>query len=77
MRIDIGPSDDHHRLDRLLSALAAVGATGEPFEIGVGLNEFFVGNRRLTVYRDAWAVDLEGPDAIVREVIAGMEGDAC
>lgn len=76
MRIDIGPSDDHHRLDQLLTALAAVGATGEPFEIGVGLNEFFVGNQRLTIYRDAWTVDLDGPDAIIHEVIAGMESEA-
>lgn len=72
MLIELGRSDDHDMLDRLLAALAAAGATADSFDIGIGLNEYFIGNQRLTVYRDAWTVDLEGPTELVEKIIGWL-----
>jgi hypothetical protein len=84
MTVTIAAADDFDAHDRLLAALAETGATAEPIvsisgfaasrepeqvELGLGLNEFFVGSQRLTVYRDAWQVDLEGPDNLVKQVV--------
>ncbi len=77
MRADICASDDYDTRERLLAALAAVGAAreGEWDALGVGLHHFRVGADTLSVFIDAWAVDLEGPDQLVRQVLQLISDD--
>lgn len=82
MRMDICTSDDHETVAAMLGALAAVGAlsdepdSSDPAEspLGVGLHRFRVGSQVLTVFVDAWTVDLEGPDELVNRVLRAMAG---
>ena len=74
MRTDICAREDLATQTALLEALAAVGANAEddsaqgvPFP--TGLSRFRVGFDALTVFADAWVVDLEGPDELVRQVL--------
>jgi hypothetical protein len=71
MRSDVCASDDYATRDRLFEALAAIGASGvgDGDEFGVGLHRFSVGAEALTVFVDAWTVDLEGPDQLVQRVL--------
>ncbi len=71
MRADICASDDYDTRERLLSALGAVGATseGEWEALGVGLHRFRAGADVLSIFIDAWMVDVEGPDELVRQVL--------
>jgi hypothetical protein len=77
MRADICAREDVVTQTALLGALAAVGAGAEgdggqyvPFP--TGLSRFHVGFETLTVFADAWLVDLEGPDHLVRQVLQLM-----
>jgi hypothetical protein len=38
------------------------------------VNRFAVGPDELTVYVDAWGVDVAGPDPLVQRVLAAMAG---
>ena len=75
MRVDICDTADRDTIDELLAALGAVGAIHEDpdadgAELGAGLHRFRVpGGETLTVFVDAWGVDLEGPDALVNRVL--------
>jgi hypothetical protein len=78
VRTDICPREDLATQTALLEALAAVGASAEadsalevPFP--TGLSRFRVGFEVLTVFADAWLVDLEGPDELVQRVLAELE----
>jgi hypothetical protein len=79
MRVDICDRTDDDTATALLSALAAVGAVPEDADfddelpLGVGLHKFrAAGGEQLTVYVDAWGVDLEGPDTLVNRVLEHM-----
>jgi hypothetical protein len=79
MRVDVCGTDEPDSVAALLVAIAAVGAVPEDADfdaespLGVGLHAFRTpGGDRLTVYADAWGVDLEGPDALVRQVTEHM-----
>ena len=79
MRVDVCPNDDYDTVAALLAGLAAVGATADDPDfaddgtLGVGLHRFrTAGGVALTVYADAWGVDLDGPDALVNRVLAAM-----
>jgi hypothetical protein len=76
--VDICAREDAATTDALLAALTAVGAgydeadAPDPSEssLGVGLHRFrTAGGERLTVFVDAWGVDLEGPDGLVNRVL--------
>jgi hypothetical protein len=71
MRADICASDDYETRERLLAAIRELGGVyegdGEP--LGVGLHRFRVGFETLTMFVDAWTVDLEGRDQLVRQVL--------
>jgi len=71
MRADICASDDYNTRERLLQALSEIGAApeGDGESLDVGLHRFRVGFETLTVFIDAWTVDLEGPDALVQQVL--------
>ncbi len=76
-RIDICASDDFDAIARLQAALVAVGVvaddTWHDSPLGTGLTRFRKGDAELTVFKDAWVVDLAGPEALVNEVLRAME----
>ncbi|MBN9119204.1 MAG: hypothetical protein J0I06_08590 [Planctomycetes bacterium] len=74
MGVNICYTDDIATQTALLEALAALGAAPEddsPQEVPfpTGLSRFRVGFETLTMFVDAWCVDLEGPDELVRQVL--------
>ena len=72
MRVEICASDDYDTRERLPAALAEIGAASEGYwesSLGVGLTRFRVGFDVLTVFIDAWLVDLDGPDELVQRVV--------
>ncbi len=79
MRVDICTAEDHDARDRLLAALVAVGASSDDDHdapLGVGFNRFRVGGEVVSVFADAWGVDLAGPDDVIRRVLDAMaDGD--
>lgn len=76
-RTDICASDDFDAIARLQAALAAVGVvaddTWHDSPLGTGLTRFRKGDAELTVYKDAWMVDLVGPESLVNEVLRAMQ----
>jgi hypothetical protein len=76
-RIDICASDDFDTLARLQAALVAVGVvaddTWHDSPLGTGLTQFRKGDAELTVFKDAWVVDLAGPEGLVNEVLLAMQ----
>lgn len=76
MRADICASDDYDTRDRLLAALGEIGAAHEgdwDSSLGVGLHRFRIGAEVLTIFIDAWSVDIEGPDDLVQRVLAELD----
>lgn len=77
-RVDLCHSDDEAAKTRLLEVIAELGGRGEDDwhepALGVGVQRFRFGPDELTVYADAWGVDIAGPDALVRRVLAAMAG---
>ena len=83
MRVDICTREDADTQAALLATLAEVGATPDDLDavesvgFGSGLHRFRTpAGDVLTVYADAWGVDLEGPDAAVNRVLAILAGAA-
>ena len=77
MRTDICAREDLDAQTVLLESLAAVGASPEDDATGevpfpIGLHRFTAPGGTLTVFADAWCVDLEGPDELVNRVLAHM-----
>ena len=77
MRADICAREDLESQTALLEALGAVGASPEDdgaveVPLPTGLLRFRAGDSTLTVFTDAWGIDLEGPDELVRRTLAAM-----
>ena len=79
IRVDVCASDDFDAIDRLQAALVAVGVladdTWHDTPLGTGLTRFRKGDAELTVFRDAWVVDLAGPEELVNEVLKAMKAE--
>lgn len=79
LRTDICASDDHDAQARLQAVLRELGVVAddtwhdEP-GFGTGLTRYRLGGEELTVYKDAWAVDLAGPEELVNRVLAALSG---
>ena len=75
-RADICAANDDDGIDRLQAALRDRGFLGDTDNLdsplGVGLSRFRRGEAELTVFIDAWVVDLAGPDELVREVLDAL-----
>lgn len=75
-RADICAANDDDGIDRLQAALRDRGFLGNTDNydspLGVGLSHFRRGEAEVTVFIDAWAVDIAGPDDLVREVIEAL-----
>jgi len=81
MRVDICSREDYATQAALLQAFARIGAFPEDeFDMEVplptGLLRFRVGTDTFTVFVDAWDIDLEGSDELMKQVLAVM-ADAC
>ena len=76
MRADICVSDDHDSIARLLAAIAELGgqSDGDSEGLGTGLHRFRFDAGELTVFVDAWSVDVAGPDKLVNWVLTTMCG---
>ena len=77
-RVDICTSDDHESIARLQAVIAELGGVADDnwhdSPIGTGLTRFRVGDQELTVFADAWAVDVAGPERIVNDILAALGG---
>jgi hypothetical protein len=79
IRIDLCHSDDEDTKSRLLEVIAEMeGRTldddGNDGGLGAGVSRFQVGASEVTVYVDAWGVDVAGPEPLVRRLLAAMAG---
>jgi hypothetical protein len=78
-RVDICASHDHETQVLLQSALQSLGILpddtwhDEP-GFGTGVTRYRSGLQELTVYKDAWIVDLAGPAELVNRVLEVMSG---
>jgi len=77
-RVDVCASHDVDALGRLQAALAAAGVvaddTWHDSPLGTGLTRFRRGADEVTVFKDAWVVDLAGPEPLVNEVLRAFDG---
>jgi hypothetical protein len=75
-RTDICASDDHETIARLQAIIAELGGVADDnwhdSPIGTGLTRFRFGDRELTVFKDAWVVDVAGPEALVNDIVAAL-----
>lgn len=77
-RVDLCDAADFDTRERLEQVLARLGYLGNTdyadLDLGPGLSRFRRGESELTVFIDAWYVDMAGPSDGVREVLAAMTG---
>ena len=76
-RVDLCHSEGHDTNERLEEVIAELGGRADDPDaagIGPGLNRFRLGAEELTVFQDAWGVDLAGPEPLVRRILSRMAG---
>jgi hypothetical protein len=78
VRVDIAAREDEDMIDDLLAAIIACG--GDPqseadSSLGVRVYRFGVSGESVSIYLDAWGVDLAGPDKLVHQILRTMRGD--
>jgi hypothetical protein len=75
-RADICSAEDYETMDRLQAVLAGLGIVADDSwhdsSFGLGLTRYRKGEREISVFRDAWVVDIAGPDDLVNEVLAAL-----
>lgn len=75
-RGDICAGDDYDSVERLQQVLGDLGwvadDTWHDSPLGVGLTRFRRRDQELSVFRDAWLVDVAGPADAVRDVLRAM-----
>ena len=71
MRADICDADDPIAIEQCRAALRRLGArvVDSDWAIGVDLYRVQIGAQEVIVYSDAYALDIEGPDDLVRRVV--------
>lgn len=71
-------SDDHEAVARLQAVLAELGGVADDnwhdSLLGTGLHRFRFGPDEVTVFADAWDVDVVGPERLVNDILAGLTG---
>lgn len=75
MRADICRSDDGAALERFRETLRRLGAQveGKGWAIGVDHHRLQIAGEHLSIFSDAWEVDIEGPDELVERVVREFE----
>lgn len=74
-RVDICDSTDDETIARVLAVLAELGGTADgewDSALGVGLHHFRFPTGEVTVFIDAWSVDLAGPGELVDAILAAL-----
>ena len=75
-RADICSSEDFATIDRLRDVIAELGGVGNTdhydLPLGVGLTRVRFGDDELTVFMDAWQLDIAGPEKLVSRVLAKL-----
>jgi hypothetical protein len=77
-RVDLCAADDHEMIDRVEAVIGELGYvaddTWHDSPLGTGLTRFRRGTAELTVFRDAWLVDVAGEEAAVNELLEALQG---
>jgi hypothetical protein len=75
-RVDICPREDHETAARLVEVIVELGGRGDEdadeLIVGTGVQRFRFGPDEVTVFADAWGVDLAGPEKLVNEIVAAL-----
>ena len=77
-RADLCAADDHEAIDRVQAALGELGYvaddTWHDSPLGIGLTRLRRGDKELTIFRDAWLVDVAGDERLVNELLRALQG---
>ena len=71
MRADICDPSDEKAVERFRRLLRQSGARlkKRDWALGVDVYDFKIGKQELAVFSDAWSIDVEGPEDLVRRVL--------
>lgn len=71
MRADICDPSDTAAVERFRVALKSLGPNliKKGWAIDVDIYDLQIGDKILTVFSDAWSIDIQGPDDLVQQVI--------
>ena len=76
-RVDLCAADDYESIDRVQAAIGELGYVADDSwhdsPLGVGLTRFRRGAAELTVFRDAWLLDVAGPEPLVNELLEALQ----
>jgi hypothetical protein len=76
-RVDVCAREDYEATARLLEVIAELGGRGsedaDELTLGTGLSRFRFDGDEVTVFADAWGVDLAGPDKLVNDILAALK----
>ena len=76
-RVDLCAADDCESIDRVQAAIGELGYVADDSwhdsPLGVGLTRFRRGAAELTVFRDAWLLDVAGPEPLVNELLEALQ----
>jgi hypothetical protein len=77
VRADVCSADDFDTQARLVEALRDLGFVADDtwhdeLNLGVGVTRYRLGEQQLTVFKDAWLVDVAGPQELVEQVLAAL-----
>lgn len=76
-RADVCSADDFDTQAKLVQVLRDLGFVADDTwhddpTFGVGLSRYRLAERELTVFKDAWIVDIAGPQELVEAVLRGL-----
>jgi hypothetical protein len=76
MRADICGADDPRAIGRFRDVLQKLGAdlSQRDWAIGVDVYRLRIGAEEITIYSDAWSVDIDGPEELVGRIRAALTG---
>ena len=76
-RVDVCDREDYETTGRLLEVIAELGGRraedADELSLGTGVSRFRFGADEVTVFADAWGVDLAGPDRLVGDILAALK----
>ncbi len=78
MNAKICNSSDDNAVARLRTVLAELKAevVEEGWALGLDVYSLQIGSEQVTVQSDGWAVDIEGPDALVQRIVSAVAASA-
>ena len=75
MRADICDPSEEKKVARFRAVLAELGAKKkkEGSGLGVDLRIVYIQKSEVRIFQDAWSLDIEGPEAIVSDIVERMK----